>query len=75
MAVEVNPVERLLPDVRRVMQVQEMTSGGSAEPFRARFRGRLLIPSEQAYERLAPAFAREKLVQPFVGLLGWDQQP
>ena len=62
MAVEVNPVERLLPDVRRVMDVQEMTSGGSTDPFRARFRGRLLIPSEQAYERLAPAFAREKLV-------------
>jgi len=62
LAVEVNPVERLLPDVRRVMDVREMTSGGSTDPFRARFRGRLLIPSEQAFERLAPAFAREKLV-------------
>src|SRR3970040_522315 len=62
LAVEFNPVERMLPDVRRVMDVREMTSGGSTDPFRARFRGRLLIPSEQAYERLAPAFAREKLV-------------
>src|SRR3990172_11691470 len=44
------------------MDVREMTSGGSTDPFRARFRGRLLIPSEQAFERLAPAFAREKLV-------------
>jgi membrane-associated protease RseP (regulator of RpoE activity) len=62
LAVEVNPVERLLPEVRRVMEVREMTSGGSADPFRARFRGRLLVPSDQAYERLAPAFAREGLV-------------
>jgi membrane-associated protease RseP (regulator of RpoE activity) len=55
-------MERLLLEVRRVMQVEEMTSGGTADPFRARFRGRLLIPSDQAYERLAPAFEREKLV-------------
>ena len=62
MPVEVSSVERLLPEVRRVMQVREMTSGGSSDPFRARFRGRLLIASDQAYERLAPAFAREGLV-------------
>ncbi len=65
MAAEINIVERLLPEVRRVMDVQEMTSGGTSDPFRARFRGRLVIPSEQAYERLEAVFEREQLLLVF----------
>ncbi len=58
---ELSQADRLLPSVRQVMHVEDMTSGGSRDPFRARYRGRLRMPSEDAYQRLEPAFARESL--------------
>jgi membrane-associated protease RseP (regulator of RpoE activity) len=48
--------ERLLPVVRQVMTVADYSSGGGPHSYVARFRGRLIMDSRQAYERLAPAF-------------------
>jgi membrane-associated protease RseP (regulator of RpoE activity) len=48
--------ERLLPSVRQVMQVQDVTTG---KDFAVRYRGRLMIPPSEAYDRLEPMFARE----------------
>ncbi len=49
-------VERLLPYVQRVMRVEDVSSGGKKEGFAARFRGRLTIDSQAAYDRLEPQF-------------------
>ncbi len=54
-----NLAERLLPAVRQVMHVTDYTAGGTGLTYAARFRGRLAIDSEQAYERLLPAFRQE----------------
>lgn len=51
--------DRLLPAVRQVMQVQQVTSGGSRAPRAALFRGRLMVDSQEAYARLEPVFAAE----------------
>ncbi|MGH2621265.1 MAG: hypothetical protein ACRDHG_11955, partial [Anaerolineales bacterium] len=50
--------ERLLPDVRLVMDVQQYESGASDSHFLASYRGRLRIESLEAYERLEPVFAQ-----------------
>ncbi len=51
--------ERLLPAVRQVMQVQQVSTGGERMPAAALFRGRLMMDSQEAYARLEPIFARE----------------
>lgn len=51
--------ERLLPAVRQVMQVQQMSAGGERMPYAALFRGRLMVDSQEAFARLEPIFARE----------------
>jgi membrane-associated protease RseP (regulator of RpoE activity) len=51
--------ERLLPAVRQVMQVADYTAGSSSMPYAARFRGRLVMDSQQAYERLLPTFRQQ----------------
>lgn len=48
--------DRLLSAVRQVMQVFDVTTG---KEFAARFRGRLVIPASEAFDRLEPVFARE----------------
>jgi membrane-associated protease RseP (regulator of RpoE activity) len=53
--------DKLLPAVRQVMSVQDITAGSRKEGYAARFRGRLVVESEQAYERLDPAFSREQM--------------
>jgi membrane-associated protease RseP (regulator of RpoE activity) len=60
--IESDLASRLYPAVRQVMQVQDVTAGGSAEGYLARFRGRLLINSDQAYSRLAPVFSAEDML-------------
>lgn len=50
--------ERLLPEVRAVMDVQQFQNGAAGSPFLASYRGRLRMESDQAYERLEPAFAK-----------------
>lgn len=51
--------ERLLPVVRQVMRVEQMSAGGERMPYAALFRGRLMIDSQEAYARLEPIFSRE----------------
>ncbi len=53
--------ERLLPSVRQVMRVADYSSGGGKLGYEARFRGQLVLASEQAYDQLKPAFDREGL--------------
>jgi membrane-associated protease RseP (regulator of RpoE activity) len=50
---------RLLPAVRQVMQVTDYTAGGSGLTYAARFRGRLVMDSREAYDHLLPAFRKE----------------
>ena len=51
--------ERLLPAVRQVMEVFDVTPGDPRAGYAARFRGRLILDSAEAYARLEPAFERE----------------
>ncbi|MCL4369157.1 MAG: site-2 protease family protein [Actinobacteria bacterium] len=53
--------ERLLPTVRQVMRVTDYSSGGGRLGYEARFRGQLVLASDEAYDRLKPAFDREGL--------------
>ena len=55
---EQDVAERLLPYVRGVMNVVDVTSGGKSEGYTARFRGRLTIDSQLAYDRLEPQFEK-----------------
>jgi Zn-dependent protease len=50
--------ERLLTAVERVMQVDEVTQGSQKQGFSVRFRGRLMIDSQEAYDRLEGVFAQ-----------------
>ncbi len=54
-------VDRLLPAVRQVMSIREMTSGGAEHRFAARFRGRIYFDADEAYDRLHPIFMREEV--------------
>lgn len=60
MSVSSELVDRLLPAVRQVMSIREMTSGGAEQRFAARFRGRLYFSADETYDRLNPVFAREE---------------
>jgi membrane-associated protease RseP (regulator of RpoE activity) len=51
--------ERLTPVVRQVMQVTDVTTGGPG--YAVRFRGNLMVQSEQAYDHLKPLFAHQGL--------------
>ncbi|MCJ7676414.1 MAG: site-2 protease family protein [Anaerolineales bacterium] len=53
---ELDLAERLLPAVRLVMRVTDYTSGGRGLTYAARFRGQLVLESQEAYDRLAPVF-------------------
>src|SRR3990170_7856783 len=50
--------ERLLPEVRVFMDVQQYESGAADSHFLASYRGRLRTESHEAYQRLEPIFAR-----------------
>lgn len=52
-------VDRLLPQVRTVMEVQAAIRQPEQSGALAQFQGRLTMPSEQAYEQLQPVFERE----------------
>jgi len=52
-------VERLLPAIRQVMTVHDVTSGDERQGFALRVRGQLLIDPELAFDRLDPLFASE----------------
>jgi len=51
--------EHLTPVVRQVMQVSDVTTGG--EGYSVRFRGRLMVEADEAYDHLKPLFARQGL--------------
>lgn len=51
--------QRLREAVGRVMNIEDMTTGGSSQEFSVRFRGRLMIESQEAYEMLKPVFRAE----------------
>ncbi len=70
MALESSPeekslIERLLPHLRREMDVYEVTEGGRKDPYAARFRGKLLTDSQEAFDRLEPIFADEGMTLVF----------
>jgi membrane-associated protease RseP (regulator of RpoE activity) len=46
-------IEILTPIVRRFLYIEDITLGGEREHYLARFRGRLLVDSAQAYDQLA----------------------
>ena len=50
--------ERLLPEVRVFMDVQQYESGAADSHFLASYRGRLRTESHEAYQLLEPIFAR-----------------
>jgi membrane-associated protease RseP (regulator of RpoE activity) len=51
--------DRLTPVVRQVMQVSDVTTGGTG--YAVRFRGSLMVQAEQAYDHLKPLFAHQGL--------------
>lgn len=53
--------EQLLPAVRQVMSVEGTVAGGPKQGFAARFMGRLIIDSQEAYARLEPIFADKEM--------------
>ncbi len=48
--------DKLLPLVRQVMSITDITEGDQKQPFAVRFRGTLISDSELAFEKLDPAF-------------------
>ncbi|MEE8122231.1 MAG: site-2 protease family protein, partial [Anaerolineales bacterium] len=50
--------DRLLPLVRQVMSITDVTLGDQKQPFAVRFRGRLISDSQLAFEKLDPAFKK-----------------
>jgi Zn-dependent protease len=59
--VEETSREILLARVRSVMAIDDQTIGGHGQSFAVRYRGRLMISSDQAFEALTPVFAGEGL--------------
>jgi len=53
-----DPTERLLPYVRQVMNVRSVVRGEAKDQAAARFVGRLMMDSEEAYNRLSREFER-----------------
>ena len=51
--------DRLLSAIRRVMAVDDVTSGDERQGFTLRVRGRLVVDPEEAFDRLDPIFAGE----------------
>ncbi|MGD8849748.1 MAG: hypothetical protein PVF18_08485, partial [Anaerolineales bacterium] len=55
----VDLVERLKPSVSQVMHISDVTVGSEQLGYAARFRGELIMDSEDAFDRLDPVFAQE----------------
>jgi membrane-associated protease RseP (regulator of RpoE activity) len=55
----VDLVERLKPSVSQVMHISDVTVGSEQLGYAARFRGKLIMDSEDAFDRLDPVFAQE----------------
>lgn len=58
-------VERLMTHVQREMQVRDVVEGGGKDAFAARFRGRLIGDSQEAFAKLEPVFAKEGMTLVF----------
>ncbi len=48
--------DKLLPLVRQVMSITDITEGDQKQPYAVRFRGTLISDSQLAFEKLDPAF-------------------
>jgi membrane-associated protease RseP (regulator of RpoE activity) len=57
--------ERLQRAVRQVLQVQDVTVGTGQQGFAVRYRGRLIMDSESAYEQLQPVFQEQGMTLVF----------
>ncbi|MGD8554422.1 MAG: site-2 protease family protein [Anaerolineales bacterium] len=55
---DIGASERLLSAVEQVMQVDEVTRGSQKQGFSVRFRGRLMVDSQEAYDRLEGVFTQ-----------------
>lgn len=51
--------QKLRDAVDRVMSIEDVTVGGPSQDYRVRFRGRLMVESQDAYEILEPVFRAE----------------
>ncbi len=51
-----NLADKLLPLVRQVMSITDITEGDQKQPFAIRFRGTLISDSQLAFEKLDPVF-------------------
>ena len=49
-------VDVLTPIIRQVMAIEDITSGDERQGFAVRFRGRLLLESQDVFQRLDPLF-------------------
>jgi membrane-associated protease RseP (regulator of RpoE activity) len=54
-------VDRLMTEIRQVMQVQEYITGDERQGFRLKVRGHLLIDSMDAFDQLDPIFLDENV--------------
>jgi membrane-associated protease RseP (regulator of RpoE activity) len=52
-------IDKFTAAVRRLMTIEDITSGDEQQGFVVRYRGRLLIDSQEAFERLDPMFDEE----------------
>jgi membrane-associated protease RseP (regulator of RpoE activity) len=62
---DIHQNERLLSAVRRVMEVRDLTAGKGQQGFAFRYRGRLIVDSEEAYDELQPIFQNEGMTLVF----------
>jgi membrane-associated protease RseP (regulator of RpoE activity) len=54
-------VDTLTANVRQVMTIEDITSGDERQGFAVRFRGQLLIDSQEVFQRLDPLFHQQGL--------------
>lgn len=51
--------DSLTPIIRQVMAIEDITSGDERQGFSIRFRGRLLVDSQDVFQRLDPVFNQQ----------------
>lgn len=54
-------IDVLTPTIRQLMAIEDITSGDERQGFAVRFRGRLLLESQDVFQRLDPVFNKQGL--------------